>query len=206
VNARAAGRSTPASAVFLPANVGERLTHPCACGPIRATLGSPLGRSSQLVTGLFVFNAAARLWPAAFPSLGSCGYCNEGHRRTRRNLEITGHSIAWSSAPHSDPRPCWAAENARLSAKATPSTSSEGDASCGGTERGFRPPYRRIVFTNRSTIARRLAYRAGRLRRPLGAAIRPAALAITLQTLPENDFPELAAGDMTHSFNPCAAD
>ncbi len=37
-------------------------------------------------------------------------------------------------------------------------------------------------------------------------AIRAGRSRFTLQTLPENDFPDLAAGDMTHSFMLAAAD
>ena len=37
-------------------------------------------------------------------------------------------------------------------------------------------------------------------------AIRAGRSRFTLQTLPESDFPDLAAGDMTHSFTLAAAD
>ena len=37
-------------------------------------------------------------------------------------------------------------------------------------------------------------------------AIRAGRSRFTLQTLPESDFPDLAAGDMTHSFSLAAAD
>ena len=56
------------------------------------------------------------------------------------------------------------------------------------------PEGAQIVLEGASpAIARMLAIRAGRSR-------------FTLQTLPENDFPDLAAGDMTHSFTLAAAD
>ncbi|MFX5743218.1 DNA polymerase III subunit beta, partial [Acinetobacter baumannii] len=37
-------------------------------------------------------------------------------------------------------------------------------------------------------------------------AIRAGRSRFTLQTLPENDFPDLAAGDLSHSFNLAAKD
>ena len=63
------------------------------------------------------------------------------------------------------------------------------------------------VLRDRAQAARGLADRDRRLRRPRRAVDpRAGRSRFTLQTLPESDFPDLAAGEMTHSFKLAAGD
>ena len=76
-----------------------------------------------------------------------------------------------------------------------------------GRARPARPPCRRTCSTTSCASfpkARRSCSKASGDRAVL--AIRAGRSRFTLQTLPESDFPDLAAGDMTHKFTLAAAD
>ena len=76
-----------------------------------------------------------------------------------------------------------------------------------GLARPARPPCRRTCSTRSCAScpkARRSCWRSSGDRAVL--AIRAGRSRFALQTLPESDFPDLAAGDMTHRFTLPAAD
>src|SRR3954451_7032250 len=76
-------------------NVGNGGTHLLRLAAIRATLGPPGVLSNQALTRLSGFNGrGVPFGPPGFSvtarGLGSGGFCNEGHRRTRAIVEIAG--------------------------------------------------------------------------------------------------------------------
>jgi hypothetical protein len=186
-----------------PCPVAMLSARPCA----RAGLAGPPGglANASLVAAIRVSNACGRCsGRPALPSEGSGGYCNEGHRRTRATAEVAGScpSRGRAAQHHPDPRPtCCSAPRRRAEAESDrPRHRGDGDPARRNRRRRRRPRCRRTPSTTSSascpdgsqvvleaTATAQMLLRSGRSR-------------FTLQTLPESDFPDLAAGDMAHSF------
>ena len=111
---------------------------------------------------------AARLF-----HLGSGGYCNEGHRRTRATPEIAGPRPSRGRAPqhHPDPRQRADPRRKRQAVAEGDRPRPRGDRDAGGGNRDRRLDHRAgaHVLRHRAQTARRRADRAGRRRRPFGA-------------------------------------
>src|SRR3979411_2495961 len=99
------------------------------------------------------------------------------------------------------------AENAQLALKATDLDLEVTETLAAGTGTGRSPTVPAHMFYD---IVRKLPEGAQIVLEGAGdgagLAIRAGRSRFTLQTLPENDFPDLAAGDMTHSFTLAAPD
>ncbi len=158
-----------------------------------------------------VSNAAARLLGRpAFPSLGSGGYCYEGHRRACATPEIAGPRPSRGRAPQHHPDPRQRADPRRKRQTIVegdrPRSRGDGNARCGNRNRRFDHGAGAHVLRHRAQIARRRPDRAGRRWRPLGAGDPRRPLPLHAADLAGKRFPDLAAGDMTHSFTLAAAD
>ena len=155
---------------------GERPRRfPCAGGHPRHLAVPPRVWSNPASIRLFGFQMPRRCLSGrpAFPSLGSGGYCNEGHGRTRATAEIAGPRPSRGRAPqhHSDPRQRAVPRRKRPAVAESHRPRPRGDRNAGGGNRDRRLDHRAgaHVLRHRAQTARRLADRAGRRRRPRGA-------------------------------------
>ncbi len=153
-------------------NRGKRLVYPLNPRPIRATLRSPKSRLRGL-QGSQSAAADARHSQTIWTHVGSGGYCNEGHRRTRATPEIAGPRASRGRAAqhHPDPRQRAAARRERAARAEGDRSRSRGDGDARRRDRHRRLDHgsRAHVLRHRAQAARRLADRARRRRRPLGA-------------------------------------
>ena len=194
--------------------MGELPPFPLRLRAIRATLRSPVGLIKSVLDRAFrVSDAAARpSWAARLFHLeGSAGYCNEGYRRTRAASESLGHVDRVVERRNTIPilgNVLVRAENARLSLKATDLDLEVTETLAAETATGGSTTVPAHMFYD---IVRKLPDGSQIVLEGDGdrsvLAIRAGRSRFTLQTLPENDFPDLAAGELTiSSFTLAAAD
>jgi DNA polymerase-3 subunit beta len=158
-----------------------------------------------------VSNAAARLWAARlFHLRDQAGIAMKVTVERAQLLKSLGHVHRVVERRNTIPilgNVLVRAENARLSLKATDLDLEVTETLAAETATGGSTTVPAHMFYD---IVRKLPDGAQIVLEGDGdrsvLAIRAGRSRFTLQTLPENDFPDLAAGDMTHSFTLAASD
>src|SRR6202165_4588245 len=185
---------------------------PCAGGPSAPPCGPPAGLIKSSFDPAFrVSNAAARLWAARlFHLRDQAGIAMKVTVERAQLLKSLGHVHRVVERRNTIPilgNVLVRAENARLSLKATDLDLEVTETLAAETATGGSTTVPAHMFYD---IVRKLPDGAQIVLEGDGdrsvLAIRAGRSRFTLQTLPENDFPDLAAGDMTHSFTLAASD